>query len=434
MNNLNVSRIEQFRQLKSTIRGNKNILIVGIDVSKRSSVACITDASGTIYMKKFKFLNSVAGANDIMKKALSIKQSLIKKDIVWALEPTGNYHKPLAAFLLRHACMVVGVSTVAAKENRKSLDGRWKKNDPKDAHNVADLVSQGKMFFYNDNPQAQTMKQLLKLRQRFAKELSATKARLRNNHFALFFPEIDGLYTDISHPEVLMLLRHYPTAEDIRAVSFEQFQSIFRHRKVSRVSQQRIYELWHRAQQSIALPKIPSVNIEIKSTLELIASLQQQITSIERHLEKICSLNPAYRRLLSLPGYGPIISATFLAAVGSIDCFSKASQLTKLAGLDLEYVHSGTFKGIAKVSKKGNSLLRYKLCSAAIYALNNPTIRSLQNAYLTRRENTSQNKAKFRIKLADKLLRTAFAILKHQHSFDMDTFLNPVNQSLRLST
>jgi transposase len=38
----------------------------------------------------------------------------------------------------------VYVSNVAVKRNRELLDGRWDKNDKKDAANVADLVGQGK--------------------------------------------------------------------------------------------------------------------------------------------------------------------------------------------------------------------------------------------------------------------------------------------------
>jgi len=421
-----VSRIELFRQLKSTIKGSKDILIVGIDVSKQYSVACIIDASGEIHLKKFRFDNTIAGATEITNKAHMLKQTLPKKEIVWALEPTGNYHKPLADFLLRQGAMLVGVSTVAAKENRKSLDGRWKKNDPKDAHNVADLVSQGKMFFYNQSPQVKTIKHLLKLRQRIAAELSAIKARLRNNHFALFFPELDSLYADITHPEVLLLLEYFPTAEDIRTLSFDQFQNVFAAKTRSPQGRQRLAEIWRRAQNSIACAKIPSVDIEIPQTLESISLFKKQLAAIEKHITHLCAQDDAYRALQQIPGFGPIISATVLATIGSIQNFTKASQLTKLVGLDLEYIQSGKFHSAAKVSKKGDSLLRYKICSAAIYALKNKRIRSLADQYFLRKDPTPQNKAKFRIKLADKLLRTAFTLLKYNRSFDMDTFLNPV--------
>ncbi len=64
--------------------------------------------------------------------------------VVYAVEPTGNYHKPLAHWLQSHDQMLVLVSNKAIAENRQTLDGRWDKNDTKDSANVADLVCQGK--------------------------------------------------------------------------------------------------------------------------------------------------------------------------------------------------------------------------------------------------------------------------------------------------
>ena len=43
---------------------------------------------------------------------------------------------------------MVLVAGSAVKKNRELLDGRWDKNDTKDAANVADLVTQGKCLFY----------------------------------------------------------------------------------------------------------------------------------------------------------------------------------------------------------------------------------------------------------------------------------------------
>ena len=66
------------------------------------------------------------------------------------MEPTGNYHKPLANWLLEQGQLLVLVSNHAIAENRQTLDGRWDKNDTKDSANVADLVSQGKCQFFEE--------------------------------------------------------------------------------------------------------------------------------------------------------------------------------------------------------------------------------------------------------------------------------------------
>ena len=69
--------------------------------------------------------------------------------IVFGMEPTGNYHKPLGTFLIKPNQKVVLVSGIAIQRNRELFDGRRDKNDTKCAANVADLISQGKCLFYD---------------------------------------------------------------------------------------------------------------------------------------------------------------------------------------------------------------------------------------------------------------------------------------------
>jgi transposase len=52
--------------------------------------------------------------------------------VVYGVEPTADYHKPLGEYLMRCGQRVVLVSGVAVKRNRELLDGRWDKHDAKD--------------------------------------------------------------------------------------------------------------------------------------------------------------------------------------------------------------------------------------------------------------------------------------------------------------
>ena len=79
-------------------------------------------------------------------EALKVQHGLAK--VVFGLEPTANYHKPLADHLTKCGYLVVLVAGESIKNNRKLLYGRWDSNDTKDSANVADLISQGKCLFY----------------------------------------------------------------------------------------------------------------------------------------------------------------------------------------------------------------------------------------------------------------------------------------------
>ena len=138
------SRLREFRQLKNEIRGSKEYLIVGIDVAKEKHHAFFGTATGKTLLKRLVFDNNREGFErlGIQAKALRVQHSLTK--VVFGLEPTANYHKPLGEFLITRLQTVVLVSGNAVKKNRELLDGRWDKHDTKDSANVADLISQGK--------------------------------------------------------------------------------------------------------------------------------------------------------------------------------------------------------------------------------------------------------------------------------------------------
>jgi len=158
-------RLEQFRQLKREVRSSDGYLIVGIDVSKDRHHACFRAASGRILLKRLVFENSYEGFERLLNQADVLRLENGLREVVFGMEPTGNYHKPLGEFLIRRLALVVLVSNVAAKENRKSLDGRWDKHDEKDAANVADLVSQGKFLFYEyPEPRVKELRVLLALK------------------------------------------------------------------------------------------------------------------------------------------------------------------------------------------------------------------------------------------------------------------------------
>ena len=81
-------------------------------------------ATGKTLLKRLVFENNVEGFRKLLVQAEAMKVQLGLKRVVFGLEPTGNYHKPLGEHLIRCGHLVVLVSGVAACENRKTLDGR----------------------------------------------------------------------------------------------------------------------------------------------------------------------------------------------------------------------------------------------------------------------------------------------------------------------
>ena len=149
MNRTDRIRLEEFRQFKKEIRGCTEHLVVGIDVAKDKHHAFLGTATGKTLFRRLVFDNNLEGFEKLLEQVEALKVQHGLRQVVFGLEPTANYHKPLGEHLIKCGHQVVLVSGVAVKENRKSLDGRWDKNDDKDAANVAKDENSGARYDKN---------------------------------------------------------------------------------------------------------------------------------------------------------------------------------------------------------------------------------------------------------------------------------------------
>jgi hypothetical protein len=107
MNIENTIRREQFCQIKDEIRGSDAYLIVGIDVAKDKHHAFMGTATGKSLLRKLIFENNLEGFRMLLEGSEAIKDQNALSKVVFGLEPTGNYHKPLGAYLIRSGLNVV---------------------------------------------------------------------------------------------------------------------------------------------------------------------------------------------------------------------------------------------------------------------------------------------------------------------------------------
>jgi len=176
MDEVDRNRLEEFRQLRKEVRHSEEYLIVGIDIAKDRHHAFFGTARGETFLKRLVFSNDYEGFRKLLDQAEALRVRHGLKRVVYGMEPTANYHKPLGEFLIHLGRTVVLVSGVTVKKNRESLDGRWDKHDVKDSANVADLVSQGKCLYY-EYPSAglRGLRGLLSLKRRLKKEEQVTR-------------------------------------------------------------------------------------------------------------------------------------------------------------------------------------------------------------------------------------------------------------------
>ena len=177
----NAIRVKRFRELKADLRTNRDRLLVGIDIAKAEDVAQIRHAHTRVLDKQLRIPNTQAGFAAFWTHLQRRQAETGAAEIVCAVEPTGTYHETLARFLEAHGADVVLVSNHIAALNRRTLDGTWAKSDPKDAHNLCDLLERGMVLFYAlpEGPSG-TLRCLVRLLRHVRTGRAACKARSHN--------------------------------------------------------------------------------------------------------------------------------------------------------------------------------------------------------------------------------------------------------------
>jgi transposase len=416
-----VSRFEQFCQFRSHIRGSKEHLIVGIDIAKDKHHAFFGTAYGKTLWRRLIFTNDFIGYLRLVEQTeLLLKQHRLK-EVVFGLEPTGNYHKPLAHWLIQHDYPVVLVVGKAVKDNRELLDGRWDKNDTKDSANAADLVSQGKCQFYEQPDSVLiAVRNLIAVRKQLKKEEHKLRMRIRNGLIVKYFPELDR-YWGSCLEENLAIVRWYLDPQKIAGTDFNLF---VRHvtttdRGLRQV--QRLKAIHQAAGQSIGLPVDASVCYEARLLVERLKGVKDEIAQTMQQIEELCQSLPGYKLLLTIPGFGPYIAALVLAALADPFRFASRKQVIRLAGLDLNASRSGkkSQDSVPVISKKGDADLRYGLYQAALIAsYHNDGFRRVYHRMIENRGGERGIKTKARVKLSAKILVIAWTLLKNSEPFD----------------
>jgi len=421
MDELNRSRLEAFRQLRKEVRHSGEHLIVGIDIAKDRHHAFFGTATGKTLLRRLVFSNDHEGFRKLLDQAEALEVRHGLKKVVYGMEPTANYHKPLGEYLITLGRMVVLVSGVTVKRNRESLDGRWDKHDVKDSANVADLISQGKCLYY-EHPSAELrgLRGLLSLKRRLKRQEQSYRVRIRNHLIAQYFPEMDSHYGR-SEREGMAIVRWCFPPSMITQIDVDPFIERVTSRRVRMEQRRRLEGVWEKAGASIGCEGVPGVEHEAKVMVEGLRQLRGMIKETEDKIEELCQQFPQYQYLLTIPGFGPDISAKVLGAIGDPDRFQNGKQVLKMGGLDLSADRSGknSDKATPEISKRGKSDLRYALYQAAFIAsTKNRDFMLYYTSKLQGRQKEKGIHTKMLVKLSAKMLLIAWTLMKKKEVFN----------------
>jgi transposase len=147
--------------------------------------------------------------------------------------------------------------------------------------------------------------------------------------------------------------------------------------------------------------------------------LDGRIQTVSDEIKTSSEQDDGAKRLMTVPGIGPIISTATVAAIGSGEAFSKGRDFGAWLGLVPRQMSTGGRTVLGPISKRGNRYLRMLFVQAARAVLLRPQswekhgLKSWIEAAARR-----LNRFKLAIALANKIARIAWGVLHGGRNFE----------------
>src|ERR1043166_734061 len=148
-------------------------------------------------------------------------------------------------------------------------------------------------------------------------------------------------------------------------------------------------------------------------------SLDERIEALAGEIDPLGEKEANGRRLMSVPGIGPLISTAVVAAIGTGEAFERGRDFGAWLGLVPRQYSTGGRSILGRISKRGSKYLRTLFIQAAKVILMRPhnwQRFSFGTWLLNAAPRLHRNK--LATALANKLARIAWSVLRHQRIFD----------------
>ena len=387
------------------------MIYVGIDIAKNTHWASAMNSDGEILLEPFSFQNN----NEGFQKFISKLSSFDKQKMLIGLESTAHYGENIISYLFNLDYKIGVINPIQTSNLRKS-NIRKTKNDKVDTFIIIkSLTLNNYNLVTTRNINNIKLKGLSRSRHNLIVMRSRSKIQLAS-FIDQLFPELNTFFKGNLHLNVsYQLLKEYSSPKDISSLHLTKLSNILHDNSHGRYNKEDAIRLRELAKNSVGIDN-PSLSLQIKQAILQIELYAEQIKEVEKLSKHI--LDEMKSKILTIPGMSYNQATAIHGFIGDINRFNKSCQLLAYAGLDPSVYQSGNFEARStRMSKRGNSLLRYNL----VYAAHNLVLhnKTFKEYYDLKR---SQGKTHYCAlgHCAHKLVRIIFKMLKSDVDFDLD--------------
>jgi transposase len=382
----------------------------GIDAGKRAHHCVVLDGSGRLLLSR-RVVNDESALLELITAVLAMAG---EDRAVWATDLNAGGAALMIALLAARGQPVLYISGRIVHHAAATYRGEGK-TDAKDARIIADQARmRTDLQPVRDGDQISTDVRLLTARRT---DLVFDRVRAINRLRATlleFFPALEAAF-DYSKKAPLILVSGYQTPEGIRRIGAARLAAWLKKRGCRGSATV--------ASRALAAASAQQTVLRTETVgAQLVAQLAGQITVIDTEIarldEQICERfgqHPDAPILLSMPGFGVVLGATFLANTGGdLGAFETVDRLASVAGLAPAPYDSGRISGNHHRPRRFNRRLMRTCYLAALSSLkNSPSSR----AFYERKRGEGKSHKQALIALARRRITTLWAMLRDRTTY-----------------
>jgi transposase len=381
-------------------------LWAGIDAGKRTHHCVVVDQAGTVVLSQ-RVENDETALLELIGGVLDVAGG---DAVRWATDLNAGGAALMIALLAAHGQPLIYLPGRIVHHAAATYRGDGK-TDAKDARIIAD---QARMR--TDLQPVRGADQIsidLRLLTSRRTDLICDRVRTINRLRATlleYFPGLERVFDYSKSKAALTLLSGYQTPDGLRRIGVTRLAAWLRKRGCRNSTSVALTAVEAANAQHTTLPTQPVGSILVAKLAAQITAIDHDLAEVEREIKDRFQQHDSAGILLSMPGFGPVLAATFLANIGgTLDGFDTVDRLACVAGLAPVPRDSGRISGNLHRPRRYNRRLLRTCYLAALSSLkNSPASRTFYDR--KRREGKSHKQAL--IALARRRLNVLWAMLR----------------------
>lgn len=394
-------------------------LIAGIDLAKAKSVVVLIRARDKARLGRLQIPTTAEGLRTLVSKVRVLQERHQLPRLVLGMEACGHYWKILARAANQLDLPYVIVQSFVLARSRELDDLTRDKTDPRDAGLIADLVAE--LRFVEAQLESGVWAELRLLAEARDDRCIERSAAFNEQRafLELVWPELLKQVTDLVGSHLQATLRLGLSPLEIAAMTLDEFsRRLQREHRDRRFMGWMARRIWTAAPAAGDCDEMPAATLRLQIAALRVQAADQTIALLDQRMVAALDRTGLSSLRGQLKGVGEVSLANLLALTGDLRRFDSARCLPKLAGSNPTERSSGQSQASGGIHRRGRRTLRMVAYQAAVNLVrHHPDFRQRFLA-LTQRDKHRLEKKQAYVAIANKLLRTLWALATSGQTYD----------------